>query len=63
MRRGGVRTVTLYADVERYGSIAEGWPPVIILQDATLEQITYFLENGTFECGCDDLFTDERPFH
>lgn len=52
-------TIKLHADVNRYGSIAERWPPIIILQDATQEQVDYFLTNGCYEAGCDDLFTED----
>ena len=51
--------VVLKADVERYGSIAKRWPPTIVLPDCTPEQLEYFMRNGLFEAGCDDLFYRE----
>ena len=41
----GTRRITLKADVERYGSIAERWPPTIIIE-GTDEQIEHFLTHG-----------------
>ena len=51
----GTRRITLKADVERYGSIAERWPPTIIIE-GTDEQIEHFLTHGCYEAGCDELF-------
>ena len=51
------KTVTLEADIQRYGEIARRWPQKIVIT-GTPKQIEYFLTNGVYEAGCDDLFVD-----
>ena len=53
-------TITLKADIDRYGSIAERWPPTITVQDCSEKQLEYFLTHGLYEAGCTDLFTVEE---
>ena len=53
-----VITVTIVADVKRYSSIAERWPPKIVLV-GTKAQIDHFMMHGIYEAGCDDLFVNE----
>lgn len=47
--------VTIRADVDRYGSIAERWPEMIVLNGST-EQIKHFMKYAMYEAGCTDLF-------
>ena len=49
--------VTLKADVERYGDIAERWPLTITVE-GTEAQLQHFFDHGVYVAGCDDLYVE-----